>query len=376
MKAGKFEILRPPAFLLSLGVIKIQKQQVMKTIIIFAVSVYLWAGWSSPAVLSATEELPSPVVKPVVNRGYLPVILEMIDNAGESIEFIQLGFNYDPTVKKVQDSLKAAVERGVKVRGILENDSYSNSKSNKFLNRLGIESILDTTKKATHNKLFIVDGDEVLIGSTNLSGNSIDNNNESNLYVKDPRLGAFFQDYFEKLLKDSYAEPEMEVLELPGVRTVINRQHFDALFGLLTGAKKRIRVLMYGMKYYTGRNAEDSRTNRLIESLVAARRRGVDVKVILDRSDYNKILNKINTATREYLEEGSVKVRFDPEEITTHAKVVIADDQVMIGSANWGYLAMEVRNESSLVVSVPEVVAFFEDYFMKIWDEDRVIGKQ
>ncbi len=127
---------------------------------------------------------------------------------------------------------------------------------------------------------------------------------------------------------------------------------------------------MYGMKYYTGRNAEDSRTNRLIDALVAARRRGVDVKVILDRSDYNKILNKINTVTREYLEEGSVKVRFDPEKTTTHAKVVIADDQVMIGSANWGYLAMEVRNESSLIISVPEVVEFFEEYFMKIWDEE------
>ena len=348
----------------------------MNAKLLFAVLSCLWTVWFCPAVLCETGKLPPPVVKPVVNREYLPVVLEMIENAGESIEFIQLEFHYDPTVKKIQDALKAAVKRGVKVRGILEDKVYFNPKSNQFLKGFGVESTLDTEAKATHNKMFIVDGDEVLIGSTNLSGNSIDNNNESNLYVKDPRLGAFFQDYFEKLLKDSYAEPEMEVLELPGVRTVINRQHFDALFGLLTGAKKRIRVLMYGMKYYTGRNAEDSRTNRLIESLVAARRRGVDVKVILDRSDYNNILNKINTATREYLEEGSVKVRFDPEEITTHAKVVIADDQVMIGSANWGYLAMEVRNESSLIVSVPEVVAFFEDYFMKIWDEDRVIGNQ
>ena len=264
----------------------------------------------------------------------------------------------------------------MKVRGILEDKIYFNPKSNTFLKQFGVESTLDTEDKATHNKMFIVDGDEVLIGSTNLSGNSIDNNNESNLYVKDQRLGAYFQEYFEKLLKDSYAEPEMEVLELPGIRTVINRQHYDALSGLITGAKKRIRVLMYGMKYYTGRNAEDSKTNRLIEGLVAAKRRGVDVKVILDRSDYNKILNKINTATREYLEEGSVKVRFDTEDTTTHAKVVIADDQVMIGSANWGYLAMEERNESSLIVSIPEVVAFFEDYFMKLWGEDRVINDQ
>jgi len=346
----------------------------MKTIIIFAVSVCLWTVWITPCVLSEGQDLPAPVVKPVVNREYLPVILEMIDNAGESIEFIQLEFHYDPTVKKIQNALKAAVKRGVKVRGILEDDIYFNPKSNGFLKSFGIESTLDTDDKATHNKMFIVDGDEVLIGSTNLSGNSIDNNNESNLYVKDQRLGAYFQEYFEKLLKDSNAEPEMEVLELPGIRTVINRQHYDALSGLITGAKKRLRVLMYGMKYYTGRNAEDSKTNRLIEGLVAARRRGVDVKVILDRSDYNKILNKINTATREYLEEGSVKVRFDPKDTTTHAKVVIADDQVMIGSANWGYLAMEVRNESSLIVSIPEVVAFFENYFMELWDGEGGSG--
>jgi phosphatidylserine/phosphatidylglycerophosphate/cardiolipin synthase-like enzyme len=126
---------------------------------------------------------------------------------------------------------------------------------------------------------------------------------------------------------------------------------------------------MYAMKYYPGDQAENSKTNRLVDELVSARERGVDVKVILEHSNYNLTLNKINAATKQHLEAGGVEVRFDREEITTHAKVVLADQQVMIGSVNWGYLALEVRNECSLVISISSIVTFFEDYFMKIWEE-------
>ena len=308
----------------------------------------------------------TPEIKPVVNRDYLPVVLEMIEGARDSIDFIQLEFHYDSTIKKIQDALRGAVKRGVKVRGILEDKIYFNPKSNSFLNRFGIDSVLDTPKKATHNKIFIVDAEEVLLGSTNLSGNSIDNNNETNIYVKDRRVGEFFTAYFEKLRTDSFAEPEMESLKIEGIRTVINRSHFDALIGLLQGAKKKIRVMVYGMKHYDEDKYPDSRTNRLIDGLIAAQKRGVDVRVILDKSDYNKILNRINEATRKYLEKGGVAVRYDPEETTTHAKLVIADGEAMVGSANWGYLALEKRNESSLIVSYPETVPFFKDYFNRL----------
>ena len=316
---------------------------------------------------TASEE---PVIKPVVNRDYLPAVMEMINGAEKSIEFIQLEFHYDPTVKKIQNALREAVKRGVTVRGILEDKIYFNPKSNDFLNRFGIESILDTPKKAIHNKMFIVDSEEVLLGSTNLSGNSIDNNNETNIYVKNRKLGEYFTTYFEKLWEDSFAEPEMEVLDIGGIRTVINRQHFDALYGLLSGAKKKIQVLVYGMKYYDNEKYPDSRTNRLIDGLIAAEKRGVDVRVILDRSDYNKILNKINAAAKNHLEAGGVEVRYDPEATTTHAKLVIADGEAMVGSANWGYLALEKRNESSLIVSDPETVTFFEEYFNRLWKAD------
>jgi len=123
---------------------------------------------------------------------------------------------------------------------------------------------------------------------------------------------------------------------------------------------------MYGMKYYD--RYPDSKANRLIDSLIRARQKGLDVKVILDKSDYNQILNQINENTKKHLEAGTVPVRYDPEEITTHAKLVIADDRVVVGSANWGYQALEKRNENSLVISEPETVKFFENYFLSLWE--------
>lgn len=328
----------------------------------FFLNVFFW-----PATFPRTPPPKAPVIRPVVNRDYLPTILKMIAEAQKTIDFIQLEFHYDPTVKQIQDSLREALKRGVKVRGLLEDGIKFNQTSKDYLNRYGIETKLDTPKKMLHNKLFIVDGAKVLLGATNLSSNSINNNNETNVYVEDSRLGAFFENYFEQLWKDSYSEPAIETLNLPGIQTVLNRQHFDVLFQLLNSAQEKIWVMMYGMKYYE--RYPDSKTNRLIDSLIAAYKRGVDVKVILDKSDYNRILNQINEATKKHLERGGVPVSYDQEAVTTHAKLVIADDRALVGSANWGYDALERRNESSLLISDPETVLFFEKYFLKIWEE-------
>ena len=148
---------------------------------------------------------------------------------------------------------------------------------------------------------------------------------------------------------------------------MINRQHFPALLKLLDSARKSIRILRYGMSYNA--NYPGSSPNRLIDALIAARERGVEVEVILDRSDYNQMLNEVNAATRRHLEKGGVKVRFDSEEITSHAKLLIIDDRAVVGSPNWGHQALDIRNECSLVVSDPKTVASFRDYFSRIWKE-------
>jgi phosphatidylserine/phosphatidylglycerophosphate/cardiolipin synthase-like enzyme len=304
-------------------------------------------------------------IRAVVNRDYLPAALEMINGAEKRIDFLHLEFHYDPTVMQIQQALGDAVARGVKVRGLLEDGIDFNQKSLPFLKELGIDARADTKRKMLHSKMFVVDGKRVLLGSTNLSGNSMDNNNESNVLVDDPRVAEFFMAYIDLLFEDSFREPEIEPVETETYRTVVNREHFECLKGMIDGAERRVDVLMYGIKRYE--KYPDSLTNKLLDALVRAAERGVNVRVMMDRSDYNDTLNSINQETADWLKARGVQVRFDDPAVTTHAKVVLADDTVLIGSANWGYDALERRNETSLQISAPSVVNAYADYFDGLW---------
>ncbi len=302
-------------------------------------------------------------VKPVVDRDYLPALLELVAGATNTIEFVQLECHGDRTVGRIEAALAEAVKRGVAVRGILDDGVDFNAAAVERLRALGVDVKPDTPAKMTHSKLVVVDGRIVLLGSTNWTGNSMDNNHETNVRLDDPALAALFGRYIEALRADSAAEPELPSVESGAVKTLVNRQYFPEVLGLFNAATQRIRVVMYGINYapkYAG-----SKVNQLVEALAAARGRGVDVAVAVDLSDYNAMLNKVNRPAKEYLAGAGVAVYDDPEKTTTHAKVVVADDAVVIGSVNWGKDALERRNETGVVMRDPEIAAYFAAYFSR-----------
>jgi phosphatidylserine/phosphatidylglycerophosphate/cardiolipin synthase-like enzyme len=302
---------------------------------------------------------------PVVNREYLPTVLELIRGAEKNIDFIQLEFHYDPAVKKVQDALREAVSRGVRVRGIIDNRIGFNVTSIGYLQKYGIEAKLDTPHKMTHNKLFIVDTRETLVGSTNLSQNSMERNNETNVLIRDPAIGSFFERYFEALWSNSEREPGIGPFSSGKVEVIFNRSYFEEVLRLFQKARDSIRVILYGMSYSYGN--PDAKASRLVDALIAASKRGVNVKVLLDKSDYNQIINKVNERSKRHLEEGGVEVRYDDEHVTSHAKLILVDGSVVIGSVNWGRDALEERNESSVLIRDPSVSKFFMRYFDTLW---------
>ena len=316
----------------------------------------LWGAGLLLAVVSARAG-----VKPVVNREYLPAVRQLIGEAKQTIDFLQLEYHDDKVMRQVESALAEAVKRGVKVRGLLENGIDFNAASVRRLRDLGASAKLDTPRKMLHSKLVVVDGRFVLLGSSNWTGNSLANNNETNVQLDDPALAGLFTRYFEALWADSQAEPEVPTVESGPVKTVVNRQYFPEVLALLQGAERQIRVIMYGIKYdakYAG-----SKVNQLVEALAAAQARGVDVAVIMDRSDYNDTLNQVNEPAKQYLAGAGVAVYDDPIPITTHAKMILADDRLLIGSVNWGYDALERRNETCVLINEPEIAAFFREYF-------------
>ncbi|MFH0860602.1 MAG: phospholipase D-like domain-containing protein [Candidatus Altiarchaeota archaeon] len=140
---------------------------------------------------------------------------------------------------------------------------------------------------------------------------------------------------------------------------VSDRGYFQQAIEVLEGAQESIHIVTFELKYYP--NYPDSSQNRIIEALIDAKKRGVDVRIVVD--DYSKENNAFGI-----LEENGVEVRMDPDDVTTHAKLIIVDGEtVMIGSTNFSYYGLEKNNEANLIVKSRKAADYYEAYFERLW---------
>ena len=150
-----------------------------------------------------------------------------------------------------------------------------------------------------------------------------------------------------------------------GVTLLKNRQYQEALTTGIRSARKSVLCCFYLFK------ATDTNNNmprRIIEELVKAARRGVDVTVILERNrKHDDNLNRDNLHTAALLSRGGVKVFFDSPKVTTHAKVAVIDRRyVYLGSHNLTQSALTHNNELSVLIDSPAMAGEIISYLQKL----------
>lgn len=162
------------------------------------------------------------------------------------------------------------------------------------------------------------------------------------------------------------------------VKILNNRGYFPAVEEIFGQAKNSIWVMMYSARYYTeppqyarnythGKGQPYSNTNLLLEDLIEAAKRGIEVVVILDSSDWNKENTQKNRLFAHQLKRGGIKAFFDHPQVTTHNKLILVDDDLtIVGSTNWTYYALEENNETSVVIKSGEINKAYRKYFLKI----------
>ncbi len=139
-----------------------------------------------------------------------------------------------------------------------------------------------------------------------------------------------------------------------------DRDYFPAVHQRLGSAKESIHIASFEVKYYAG--YPKSNQNILVEDLINASMRGVDVFVIVD--EYSTENNAF-----DYLRANGVNVRYDSEDVTTHAKLIIVDGRTtVLGSTNLSYFGLEKNNEANVLIHAYHVAEYFEDYFWNLWD--------
>ncbi|MCS6884903.1 MAG: phosphatidylserine/phosphatidylglycerophosphate/cardiolipin synthase family protein [Acidobacteriota bacterium] len=284
-------------------------------------------------------------------------LVEAINRARESIDLSIYLF----TSKSVTEALKQAAARGVRVRVMLEPEVVGQKDANlakaEELRAAGIE-VKDTPpefsegNRVDHAKFMIIDNKELLFGTGNLARSGLGESskpkyNNRDFWVSDKRSESVAEAV--KLFDADWNRRSTAGIEFKHL-VVTPDNAAQKLFDLIDGAQRRLLVYNQSLADQT-----------IIDKLIAAKQRGVDVKVILNdpRSADDK-----NLAARAKLEAAGIPCGFYRKHIM-HAKAMVADDQAYIGSQNFTSGGLYNNREFGQIISEPRFVRQLEEVFMQ-----------
>jgi phosphatidylserine/phosphatidylglycerophosphate/cardiolipin synthase-like enzyme len=149
-----------------------------------------------------------------------------------------------------------------------------------------------------------------------------------------------------------------------------NRDYLPALIKAIDEAQSEILMAFFLFKAGVHK---DSYPDIVLAHLAGATKSGVKVIVILENSgghDYK--LDAENYQTKQLLEKKGMAVYFDSPYKTTHTKLIVIDQRlVILGSHNLTQAAMKYNNEISILLDNPELAKRARDYMLTIMKEAK-----
>ena len=340
-------------------------------------------------------------------------LVELIDNAQRSIDFAIYGSRDQ---SKILTALRSARERGVTVRGYVDkdvgNESYYSS-TGMWIRELvnvrddfhresscnirppdsgyscrrpsGFEGPLQclayrmadgyliaghasresflSENLIMHNKFFVFDKARVWTGSANISNSGTGGYNANAVVViNDERIAATYGEEFEQLWNREASSCEktrngVESFDLSNakVTTWFSPQDGTSRFGLkslIARAESRINVAVFFL------------TSKFIAAdLMAAHRRGVSVRVILDATAAKNGYSK-----HELLREAGIPVKVENWGGKMHMKSASVDGSYLVaGSMNWTAAGERSNDENTLIIESDELASQFDQYYDSLW---------
>ena len=136
------------------------------------------------------------------------------------------------------------------------------------------------------------------------------------------------------------------------VRDISDREYEKAVIELIDNAKESV---VLGMYYISTQLETNNPVKLLLNDLIEAKKRGVQVKIYLNTKfpdvSYEEI---VGDDEFKRLEDAGCEVYFIPQGRRLHDKVVIVDRRYVIdGSMNWSIIALRNNFESATLIDSP-----------------------
>jgi len=326
---------------------------------------------------------------------------------------------YQFTSSYLLDYLITAMNRGVKVRVILE-DSYPGASVHTTDDPTAHEVVyvaktIDAHEngsvrweryaasgKYTHAKYFIIDNNTVAIMTENFKSTGIPKdpsygNRGWGIAVNNTDVAAKYLNVFELdwSLGEQYDDGDVvapsQNLDVPtgDYVPISTYQTYDVVnvkFQTVVGPDETIDVIVdlinsattsiyienfYLYPTWTGYPGGEN-NNPFLQALISAAQKGLDIKVILDSTYYNIDGDNNNDEAAQILDSHGIDVKFSNNSggiEKFHVKAMIVDAEVvMISSLNWNENSATNNREIGIIINSSVVAAYYVDLFNYDWE--------
>jgi len=229
--------------------------------------------------------------------------------------------------------------------------------------RVRARRILNPWLVSDHTKLIVIDHRTAFLGGMNLGREYRSEWHDLMVQVEGPVVGLL-QREFNRSWRKAGPWGDLALLRSPARRRLppgggpllrlMRTDPAEGRYDILNATRLAIRASRKRIWIENPYVASDE----IADDLVAAARRGVDVRVILPSRSDSGIMDAGNHATARQLMAAGIQVLRYPR--MTHLKAMICDDWTTFGSANLDTLSLRINREFNLASNAPEVVRELE----------------
>ncbi len=319
----------------------------------------------------------------------LDALIALIDGAKTSLRILYYIWLNDATGRRVRDALVAAAERGVEVSMLLDGFGASAATAGffkplsdagarfcRFVPRWGRRYLL-----RNHQKLALADGERAIVGGFNIGDEyfgTIEDNawRDLGLLVEGPSV-ACLADYFDEL----FGWAESEEVSIRKLRRMLSRHsvRYERLHWLFGGPTRRLSPWAQAVREDLSRATNaDFLIAYFVPSLSMLRRiygvarRGRVRMVTAGQSDIKSTMWAARFFYWRLIKHRVQVYEYQPTKL--HTKLIVIDDAVHVGSANFDMRSLYLNLEMMLRIDDPVFAAAMRGFIdREIQDSRRIM---
>lgn len=301
------------------------------------------------------------------------VCVELLKNIENSTETIDIALYGWVSIPKIEKALENAISRGVKIRLVYDTNTRD---ENYYPNTLDIIKKINynrsdyilgmpkLTNMLMHNKFIIFDKKIVYTGSMNFSNTGLSGFNHNNvLIINSPAVAEIYTNEFEQMFAGSFHTLKQKTQNNENI--ILGNSSVSIYFSPQDNSITNILPIIKNAKKYLYLPVFLITHAGLEEELINAKKRGVDVRIIIDATN-----TYARNSSFEKLRQNGIPVKVENYAGKMHSKAIIADDKfLIIGSTNFSNSGENNNDENLILLDNPRFAILYKNFFLYLWQK-------